>query len=54
MADEFLYSYSFTFRSENERQRRLDRWVQDDNHHRNHTVIGGPPITRRPVLPSPP
>ena len=44
MADEFLYS--FTFRSENERRRRLDRWVHDYNHHRNHTAIGGPPATR--------
>jgi transposase InsO family protein len=44
MADEFLYS--FTFRSENERRRRLDRWVHDYNHHRNHTAVGGPPATR--------
>ena len=44
MADEFLYS--FTFRSENERRRRLDRWVHDYNHHRNHTAIGGPPASR--------
>ena len=44
MADEFLYS--FTFRSENERRRRLDRWVHDYNHHRNHTALGGPPASR--------
>ena len=44
MADEFLYS--FTFRSENERRRRLDRWVHNYNHHRNHTAIGGPPASR--------
>jgi transposase InsO family protein len=44
MADEFLYSH--TFRSENERRRRLDRWVHDYNHHRNHTAIGGPPASR--------
>ena len=44
MADEFLYS--FTFRSENERRRRLDRWVHDYNHHRNHTAVGGPPASR--------
>lgn len=44
MADEFLYS--FTFRSENQRRRRLDRWVHDYNHHRNHTAVGGPPATR--------
>ena len=40
MADEFLYS--FTFRSESERRRQLDRWVNDYNHHRNHTAVGGP------------
>ena len=44
MADEFLYA--FTFRSENERRRRLDRWVHDYNHHRNHTAVGGPPASR--------
>ena len=44
MADEFLYAH--TFRSENERRRRLDRWVHDYNHHRNHTAIGGPPASR--------
>ena len=44
LADEFLYS--FTFRSENERRRRLDRWVHDYNHHRNHTAVGGPPASR--------
>ncbi len=43
MADEFLYS--FTFRSENQRRRRLDRWVHDYNHHRNHTAVGGPPAS---------
>ena len=42
--NEFLYS--FTFRSETERRRRLDRWVHDYNHHRNHTAVGGPPASR--------
>ncbi|MEM8925999.1 MAG: IS481 family transposase [Actinomycetota bacterium] len=44
LADEFLYARMF--RSENERRRRLDRWVHDYNHHRNHTAIGGPPASR--------
>ncbi len=44
LADEFLYAR--TFRSENERRRRLDRWVHDYNHHRNHTAVGGPPASR--------
>ena len=43
IADELL---SFTFRSENERRRRLDRRVHDYNHHRNHTAVGGPPASR--------
>ena len=44
MADEFLYARQF--RSEPDRRRRLDRWVHNYNHHRNHTAIGGPPATR--------
>ncbi len=44
MSDEFLYARMF--RSENERRRRLDRWVHDYNHHRDHTAIGGPPASR--------
>ena len=38
--------HSFTFRSDNERRRRLDRRTHDYNHHRNHTTIGGPPASR--------
>jgi len=44
LANEFLYARKF--RSENERRRRLDRWVHNYNHHRNHTAIGGPPASR--------
>ncbi len=44
LADEFLCSFSF--RSANERRRRLDRWIHDYNRHRNHTAIGGPPASR--------
>ena len=44
LADETLYACRF--RSENERRRRLDRWIHDYNLHRNHTAIGGPPATR--------
>jgi len=44
MADEFLYAR--TFRSENERRRRLDRWIHIYNCHRNHTAVGGPPASR--------
>lgn len=44
MADEFLYS--FVFRSENERRRRLGHWVHLYNCHRHHTAIGGPPASR--------
>lgn len=44
MTDEFLYAR--VFRSEPERRRRLDHWIHQYNHHRYHTAIGGPPITR--------
>lgn len=44
MSDEFLYNRRF--RSENERRKRLDRWVHDYNHHRDHTAIDGPPASR--------
>jgi transposase InsO family protein len=44
ISDEFLYAHKF--RSENQRRHRLDRWVHDYNHHRNHTAIGGPPASR--------
>jgi transposase InsO family protein len=50
MADEFLYAR--VFRSEPERRRRLDTWVHTYNHHRHHTAIGGPPITRANNLPA--
>jgi transposase InsO family protein len=44
LADEFLYAR--IFRSEPDRRRRLDNWIHTYNHHRGHTAIGGPPITR--------
>ena len=44
IADGLLYS--FTFRSDNERRRRLDRRGHDYNHHRNHTAVGSPPASR--------
>ena len=44
LADEFLYSYKF--RSEPDRRRRLDRWTHDYNLHRHHTAIGGTPSSR--------
>jgi hypothetical protein len=30
----------------NQRARALDRWLHRYNHHRHHTAIDGPPITR--------
>lgn len=44
LADEFLCSS--TFRSENERRRPLDLWVHGYNHHRNHSAVGGPHLSR--------
>jgi transposase InsO family protein len=50
LADEFLYARAF--RSEPERRRRLDIWTHTYNHHRHHTAVGGPPITRVNNLPA--
>jgi transposase InsO family protein len=35
-----------TYQSETERIAALADWLHTYNHHRNHTAIGGPPITR--------
>ena len=60
MADEFLYS--FTFRSENQRHGRLDRWVHDYNHtattprsaaHPHHAYTTSVAPTPRPTRPTP-
>jgi transposase InsO family protein len=42
--DEWAYVRPYT--SENERITQLDTWLHTYNHHRNHTAIGGPPISR--------
>lgn len=44
LADEFLYSYKF--RSEPDRRRRLQDWVHTYNLHRHHTAIAGTPASR--------
>ncbi|MGA7417455.1 MAG: IS481 family transposase, partial [Acidimicrobiales bacterium] len=33
-------------RSEAARTRALDKWLHMYNHHRYHTAIGGPPVSR--------
>ena len=45
------WAYVRTYRSEAERVRRLDRWLHTYNHHRHHTAVGGPPLTRVNNLP---
>ena len=45
------WAYVRTYRSEAERRRQLDTWLHTYNHHRHHTAIGGPPITRVNNLP---
>ena len=41
------WAYIRAYRSEDERRRRLDRWLHTYNHHRCHTALGGePPISR--------
>lgn len=44
LADE--WAYARTWRSDAARTRALTRWLHRYNHHRHHTAIGGPPITR--------
>lgn len=40
------WAYAQTYHSEDERTAELDRWLHTYNHHRHHTAIGGPPISR--------
>jgi len=44
MTDE--WAYIRTYQSEQERIAALAPWLHTYNHHRHHTAIGGPPITR--------
>ena len=44
LADE--WAYARLWKSERSRARGLDRFLHRYNHHRHHTAIGGPPITR--------
>jgi transposase InsO family protein len=45
------WAWARLYRSDAERSRALDRWIHDYNHHRFHTAIGGPPISRVNDLP---
>ena len=49
MLDE--WAYIRIYRSDTERTNALADWLHTYNHHRNHTAIGGPPITRATNLP---
>jgi transposase InsO family protein len=40
------WAYARPYRSEAARTRALDVWLHAYNHHRHHTAIGGPPISR--------
>ena len=40
------WAYARPYRSEAARTRALDAWLHLYNHHRHHTAIGGPPISR--------
>jgi len=40
------WAYARPYRSEAARARALDGWLHLYNHHRHHTAIGGPPISR--------
>jgi transposase InsO family protein len=40
------WAYVRIYRSDDERAAALDAWLHMYNHHRHHTAIGGPPISR--------
>ena len=40
------WAYNRIDTDNNTRTRQLDRWLPHYNHHRTHTAIGGPPISR--------
>jgi transposase InsO family protein len=40
------WAYARPWFSEGQRTRALDRWLHLYNHHRHHTAIGGPPVSR--------
>jgi len=40
------WAYLRTWSSEGQRTRALDRWLHVYNHHRHHTAVGGPPMSR--------
>jgi transposase InsO family protein len=40
------WAYARPYRSEAARTRALDGWLHTYNHHRHHTAIGGPPVSR--------
>lgn len=40
------WAYARPYRSEAARTRTFDKWLHMYNHHRHHTAIGGPPISR--------
>ena len=40
------WAYARLWKTEASRARALDRWLHTYNHHRHHTAIGGPPISR--------
>jgi transposase InsO family protein len=40
------WAYARPWRSDGQRTRALARWLHTYNHHRHHTAIGGPPISR--------
>lgn len=45
------WAYARPWTSDGQRTRGLDRWLHTYNHHRHHTAIGGPPVSRVSNLP---
>ena len=50
LLDEWAYIRPYT--SEHQRTAALDTWLHTYNHHRHHTTIGGPPISRVTNVPT--
>lgn len=45
------WAYARLWKSDASRARTLDHWLHRYNHHRHHTAIGGPPVSRVTNLP---
>jgi len=45
------WAYARPWSSDGQRTRALARWLHTYNHHRHHTAVGGPPVSRVGIVP---